>query len=707
MSHQVLKRTFSPLEVNCLDVRNRILMSSMHLNFDGDDKYERMADFYALRAKNGPGLIVTAGCSPDIPGRAEPKGFSIDCDELIAQHRKIVRAVHAAGDSKIALQLLHCGRESFHGRLVAPSPLRLPGSLFKPAELTHEQILETIENYGHAARRAREAGYDAIELLFSQGFLIHQFLSPHTNLRTDQWGGDRESRMRFALHVAESVRNAVGSEFPIVFRIPCLDMLDHGLSFEDSVALIEGLQPFQIDLLNISIGWHESLVPTLASAAPQAAFSSLALRVKRRFPHLLTCVSNRINDLRHAEELLIEGVADMVAMGRPFLADRQIVAKSREQRFDDVNSCIACNQDCLDHMFLGEEVGCSVNPECGTRIDGIEPDALPPGTRIAVVGGGLSGMSAAYHLRRRGAEVTLFERDEMLGGQMLLAARIPSKSEFLATVRHLARKVRHSGVKVLLEREFTSADARSGEWSHVVLATGTEPNFRAGDNPYADTAQLDGAVQVLSGYEVLRQDLPVAFPVVIYGGGGVACDIAKFLLNRSRRLDVAEAYLGAHQVESLVGTLPALPQADVQITIAQRSSKKVGYRLGRTTRWITMNQLEASGVRMLRSAVLSRSEGEALVFDIKGQAERLSARTLIVATGQQPRYEAVRDVLAAAGIPSTVIGAAGSTASDPASISSSMKSGYAFAMTFDPAPDVGALHPPCLRDLPLSPHKEC
>ncbi len=683
----MLENVFSPLCINGLEMRNRILMSSMHLNFETPDKYERMAHFYALRAVNGPGLIVTAGCSPDLAGRAEPNGFSIDSDALIPKHRHIVDAVHAAGDSRIALQLLHCGRESFHGRLVAPSPLRLPGSLFTPAELTHAQILETVAGYADAARRAVEAGYDAIELLLSQGFLIHQFLSPHTNHRQDEWGGSHTNRLRFAVRVAAAVREAVGPDYPIVYRIPCLDLLEEGLGYAEAVDLIQHLQPYQIDLLNISIGWHESDVPTLANVVPQAAFASLALRIKRQFPQLPTSVSNRINDLRHAEELLMDGVADVVAMGRPFLADRQIVVKSAEHRFDDVNPCIACNQDCLDHMFLGEQVGCSVNPECGTGADGSEPPPFPPGIAIAVVGGGLSGLSAAYHLRRRGAEVTLFERDSVLGGQMLLAAKIPAKSEFLTTVRHLVRQVRQSGVTVCLDRAFTAADARGGTWHHVVIATGTEPSFVTGDDPFTGHATTGGTapgLQVLSGYDILRDDLPVAFPVVIYGGGGVACDIAKFLLKRRRRVDVGEDYLREHDAERLVGTLPPLPASRSGVTIVQRSSKKIGYRLGRTTRWITMNQLEAAGVRMVRGATLQRTDGGDLVFGVKGGEERLPARMLVMATGQHICHAAVCEALQAARVPFTVVGAAGSSAAEPASISSSIQSGYGFAMAYSP-----------------------
>lgn len=650
------------------------------MSFHGPDQYERLGRFYALRAKDGPGVIVTAGCSPDVPGRATLDGFSLESDDLIPRHRVITDAVHAAGDAKIALQLLHFGRESFHGRLVAPSPLRLPGSLFKPTALTSEQIVEVIAAYGQAAARAVAAGYDAIELLFSQGFLIHQFLSPHTNLRTDEWGGDRAGRMKLALKVAAAVRAAVGPAFPVIFRIPCMDLLPNGLSFEDSMDLIEQLSAYQIDLLNVSIGWHESDVPTLAHVVPQAGFAAVAARVKQRFPGQRICVSNRISDLRAGEELLLQGHADMVAMGRPFLADREIVSKFRRGQYEEINPCIACNQDCMDHLFLGQEVGCSVNPDCSSPTEGEAAAPLPAGTRIAVIGGGLAGMSAAFHLRRRGAEVTLFERSARLGGQMQLAAKVPTKSGFSGTIRSLEVRLRKSGVKVLLDHAFTSVDMATARWSHVVLATGTQPNFTSADAGAIPGAEHQGSPQVLGWHEVLAHDLPVAFPVMIYGGGGVACDIAKLLLSRHDTLWHSGQYLRKHDATKLVGDLPHLQEAPREITIAQRSSKKIGYKLGRTTRWITMNELEGKGVQMVRSAQLEGVSRDGVNLRVAGAARLVRARTLILATGQSPQHEALAHELQTRGLRFTVLGAATPGQTEPASISLSIQSGYRFAM---------------------------
>lgn len=672
----ILRRCFSPISINGLELRNRLLMSSMHMNFEGADQYERFARFYRLRAAHGPALMVTAGCSPDYFGQVTKDAFRLDSDDLLAEHRKIVAAVHAAGDSKLVLQLLHFGREAFHGKLVAPSPLRLEGNIFTPYELSHEQILATIDAYGAAAARAVAAGYDAIELLFSQGFLIHQFLSAHTNRRTDQWGGPFARRLRFATAVAAAVRGAVGPAFPVIFRIPCLDLVAGGLSFAESLQLVDALQTYQIDLLNISIGWHESNVPTIANVVPPAGFAAVAARVKAAFPHLLTCVSNRINDLRHAEELLIEGVADMVAMGRPFLADRAIVAKSAAGRFDEINYCIACNQDCLDQVFVGKVVGCAVNPECSSATEGDPLPALSGEPAVAVVGGGLSGMACALVLARRGAKVTLFESACQLGGQLLLAAAIPGKAEFLRTVRYYAGQLRANGVAVRLDHEFGESDVDHGNWRHVVLASGTQPT------PWSPPS---GATQRIVGYrELFHDNLPVEYPVLIVGGGGVACDAAKLLLSRPGRVRASEDYLAYHQAENLVGMLGAMPApaGDRSITLLQRSTKKFAYKIGNTTRWIVVDELQRHGVKFKRGATIKACHGDAVVISLAdGSEQSLPARTIIVAVGQQPASEPLQAALAKAKIDYSIIGAArpelGKTgARVVASISASIRSGY-------------------------------
>lgn len=667
----VLSKILSPVRINRMDLDNRVLMSSMHMNFEGPRQYDRLAHFYRVRAAGGPGLIVTAGCSPDLVGRAMPDGFSLHSDEGIVEHRRIVDAVRSQNGSRLALQLLHFGREAFHGQLVAPSALRLEGNLFTPRALEHDEILAVIASFGQAATRAMAAGYDAIEIVFSQGFLIHQFLSAHTNHRTDCWGQSLENRMRFACEVAREVRRAVGSGYPLIFRIPCLDMVSGGLSFADSCALTRKLEPFQIDLLNISIGWHESDVPTIAMAVPQAGFSALAARVKHAFPHLLTCVSNRINDLRHGEELLADGVADIVAMGRPFLADAQIVAKAAAGAHAAVTRCIGCNQDCLDNVFQGKVVSCSVNPACSMPEEGLAPQALPGRPEIAVVGAGIAGMACAKRLSERGARVTLFERSPRLGGQMTLASRIPGKGEFFDVVMAYEQALRDLKVDIRLGQAFGAAEYCMRPWARVVLAVGSEPNAWAPETP--------GALRVLDFEQLLAGELPVEYPVVILGGGGVAVDTAKYLLARPTRLAASAAYLKSRDVEQYVGPLGELQPPARDITIVQRSTKKLAYKLGRTTRWIALHELQSKGTKFIRGASVARcGDAEIELALVDGSRRTVAARTVVVCAGQHSLAEPLMAQLGA-DVKLDVIGAARQDSAHPASISSSIRGAYDYA----------------------------
>ncbi len=652
----LLSNLFRPILINKMALPNRVLMGSIHLNMDEfADQYERKAHFYATRSRGGAALIVTAGCSPNAAGNTGPHGFSLDSDALIDKHALLTAAVHREG-GKIALQLLHFGREAFHGNLVSASPLRLDANIFTPRELSEQDILQTIDDFASAAVRAVAAGYDAIELIYSQGFLVHQFLALHTNHRTDRWGGSLENRMRFALEITRRVRAAVGPDFPLLFRIPCLDLLPDGLPHEDTIALITALQPYGIDLLNVSIGWHESAVPTIAMVVPRAGFSAVAACIKARFPALTVCVSNRINEPRLAEQLLQDGVADMVSMARPFLADPDIMRKARANQFDLINTCIACNQSCLDYVFTGHPVGCSVNPECGDVNEGqLTPFARP--RKIAVVGGGLAGMAAALYAANRGADVELFEQSLALGGQLNMARSIPRKDEFGETVRYFEKSLMAKGVTVRYGRTVDADVLAKGGWDHVFIATGTTPAIPA-NLPGADGAH------VLTFDQVLRDKIPVQFPAVVIGGGGVACDLAKYLAyeyaqrhQESTHLRevatsfdakfVADAYFEA-------GTPPAAP-----VTVLQRSSKKFAYKLGRTTRWIVMKALEDASVRMLKGQdILGITADGVQVLDRKTKTgELVAARTVILAAGQTP-LRALEALCDAAGMPCTIVGAA-------------------------------------------------
>lgn len=670
---QRLPLLFQPLRLQQLELPNRVLMSSMHLNLDDcEDAYGRMAAFYTLRAAGEVGLIITAGCAPNVAGRATPNGFSLDSDSLLSEHRRITDAVHAVG-GRIALQILHFGREAFHGGLVSASSARLVSNLFTPRALLDAEIEATIGDFADCAQRAVSAGYDAIEVVFSQGFLIHQFLVPACNQRDDQWGGSFDHRSRLAVRVAEAVRARVGPIFPLIFRVPCLDLLQGGLSTEESRQLIRNLTPYGIDLLNVSIGWHESDTPTIAMSVPRAAFAGVAAGLRKEFPQLKVAVSNRINDPCTAEQLLQDGVADVIAMARPFLADPQWVTKARQGKLDAINTCIACNQSCLDYVFTGEPVGCSVNPDCNLPGEGQYP-VLKHSWRVAVVGGGIAGMGAALFLARRGARVVLFETAMALGGQLQLAARVPGKQEFAETVRYYAHAMREAGVEVRLGLAFMP-QADDG-WDHVVLAQGSQPRALAA------VPGID-ADHVLDYLDVLQRDLPVKFPVVIIGGGGVACDVAKYLLDRRPQLHAAgQAYLQEH------GCIVPPPNAQEQagsITLLQRSSRKFAHRLGRTTRWIVMQSLQGMGVAFRNQIELRAIEpGQVRVLDRRtGQEQTIAAQTVVLAAGQEPVAAPVAE-LARLGIPFTHLGAARpmDAGSDNVNLTSALQGAYRLAMSF-------------------------
>lgn len=630
----LLRRLFSPIKLNRLTIPNRILMSSMHLNFDDmPDQYERMAEFYALRARKEVGLIVTAGCGPNVEGMASANGFGLDCDDRIDKHRKITAAVHHEG-GRIALQILHFGREAFHGRIVSSSPERLPSNMFTPRALSESEIAAAIVAFADCADRAVKADYDAIELIFSQGFLVHQFLAPACNKRTDRWGGSFDNRARLAMEIAAAVRARVGADYPLIFRIPCMDLLDGGLTPEESLALIEKLMPFGIDLLNVSIGWHESSTPTIAMTVPRAAFASAARYVRNRFPSLKIATSNRINDPRIGEQLLIDGYADVIAMGRPFLADPELVTKAKVNAFDEINTCIACNQSCLDYVFTGQPVGCSVNPDCGLPGEGQYPPLAHP-LNVAVAGGGVAGMGAALFLARRGARVVLFEASDALGGQLKMAARIPEKGEFAETVCFYSGAVRRAGVEIRLGESFNETSLESVAWDHVVLAHGSVPRR-------LDRIPGLNLPHVVDYTDVLERGYPVAFPVVIIGGGGVACDVAKYLdkqhsLLRENGHRYLKAQTEAFDIDRYLDADTRVNEfAGLAITLLQRSSRKIGYRVGRTTRWILMQAIEKAGVAMRNQVdVLEVKPDAVIIYDRARKSNvELPARTVIVAAGQ-------------------------------------------------------------------------
>ncbi len=675
-----LTHLFSPVQINKLVLNNRSMMSSIHLNLEElghDEQFERMAKFYALRARHGAGLIVTAGCAPDAIGAFIHNGFSLKNESEVRRHRWITDAVHAEG-GRIALQIMHFGREAVHGEMVSASDCKLASSIFKPRGMEEAEILKLIEDYAICAGRAIEAGYDAIELIFSQGFLVHQFLAPATNKRTDRWGGSLENRMRLAIEITRVVRARVGLDFPIIFRIPCMDLQEGGLEAKEVLTLIAHLKPYGIDLLSVSIGWHDSYVPTIAMVAPRAAFASATRMVRSRFPDLKLCASNRINDPRVAEQLIMDGVADMVAMARPFLADAAIIGKARVNDFDNINPCIACNQNCLDYVFAGEPVGCSVNPQAVRAEEGVYAPLSKP-MHIAVVGGGIAGMGAALFLAHRGAKVDLFEETTNLGGQLQLAIAVPDKTEFAGTVNYYRQALLRIGVSIHLAKRFDATAEEARRFDHVIVATGCTPRK-------PDLVPGIDLPHVRQYTDVLGDHCPIKFPVVVIGGGGVGCDVAKYVIKRSDEIrQGSQKYLTDRVMgDSVKLQLDSdLPRTGA-VTIVQRSSRKFAMRLGRTTRWIQMEDMQRMGVVMRnRLEILRITEEGVEIRDKKtNQVEMIPALTVILAAGHTPRVDLV-GILTERSIPHSVIGSASTEGSVDLStnISSALGSAYTTAMS--------------------------
>jgi 2,4-dienoyl-CoA reductase (NADPH2) len=658
MLKNMLKALFSPVTINKLVVPNRLMMSGMHLGMENViDIYERMAHFFSLRAKGGVGLIVVGGCSPNTAGKGRLKGnFSIESDDQIRLHQKITDAIHRY-DSRTALQICHFGRESFHGKNVSASAVRAEGILYKPKEMSQQVILQTITEFGKAAQRAQAAGYDAVEIVGSQGFLLHQFLSRATNIRQDQWGGRFENRLRFTLEVLKAVRQQVGNDFPIIYRLPALDLIDHGSSLEEVKTLHQQVLKAGIDMINVGIGWHDSKMPTIAMTVPRAAFCIVARSIKHLSPsHIPIAVSNRINDPIVAEELLINKTADIIAMGRPLLADPDLLSKSRDNRFEKINTCIACNQGCLDHALKGKRVMCMVNPNCGSAEEGHYERVRRPKC-IGVIGGGIGGMSAALTLAKRGHRVSLFEQGHKLGGQLLLAAKVPGKSEFLETIRYFQNSLIDLDVNIYLNRKITPMDFVESDFDHLIFATGCIPK-----RIELEGSELD---HVYSFDEILKFDIPVTPPVIVVGAGAIAINTAYYLKKKENRLiKRSERFLLNQVPTAFMDEYRDADHFHPQLIMLNRSGKKMGRTIGPTTRWIWIQKILQSGIKVInRVKIIRILENQIEIEPIKGSCVKtkkyerqiLPARTVILAVGQIYDNRLAR-MVSELGVPYSVVG---------------------------------------------------
>ncbi|MDQ0814895.1 2,4-dienoyl-CoA reductase (NADPH2) [Streptomyces sp. B3I7] len=641
----------SPLDLGFVTLPNRVLMGSMHIGLEeAEGGFARMAEFYAARARGGVGLIVTGGIAPNEAGRPHEGGAKLTTEAEADQHRVITDAVHREG-GRIALQLLHFGRYAYHPDLVAPSPLQAPISPFAPRELTDAEVEETIEDYVRAATLARRAGYDGVEIMGSEGYLVNEFVAARTNHRTDRWGGPYENRMRFPVETVRRVREAVGEDFILVYRLSMLDLVPGGSSPEEVVTLAKAVEAAGATLLNTGIGWHEARIPTIAGSVPRGAFTWVTERLMGQVSVPLV-TTNRINTPELAERVLAEGRADMVSMARPFLADADFVAKAAAGAPDTINTCIGCNQACLDHTFSGRITSCLVNPRACHETELV----LTPTRRrrrIAVVGAGPAGLACAVAAAERGHEVVLYDAAGEIGGQLNVARKVPGKQEFDETLRYFRTQLRLRGVQVRLNTRADVGDLM--EYDEVVVATGVTP--RVPDLPGVDHPS------VLGYLDVLRDGAPVGERVAILGAGGIGFDVAEYLTDGGEGAGTdPETYFRHWGVDTEYRTpggltTPRRPAPPRTVHLLQRRTTKVGAGLGKTTGWIHRTELRHRGVTMVPGVTYRRIDDAGLHLSVDGADRVLEVDTIVLCTGQEPRRD-LYDALTAAGRTAHLIGGA-------------------------------------------------
>ncbi|MFP5595334.1 FAD-dependent oxidoreductase [Kluyvera sp. 142486] len=634
---------FAPLDLGFTQLKNRVLMGSMHTGLEEyPDGAERLAAFYAERARHGVALIVSGGIAPDATGVGMAGGAMLNDVSQLPHHRTITDAVHQEG-GKIALQILHTGRYSYQLNLVAPSPLQAPINRFTPRELTHEGILGLIDDFARCAQLAREAGYDGVEVMGSEGYLINEFLAARTNQRDDQWGGSYDNRMRFAVEVVRAVRQRVGKDFIIIYRLSMLDLVDNGGTFDETVRLAQAVEAAGATIINTGIGWHEARIPTIATPVPRGAFSWVTRKLKGRVTIPLV-TTNRINDPQVADDILARGDADMVSMARPFLADAELLSKAQSGRSDEINTCIGCNQACLDQIFVGKVTSCLVNPRACHET---KMPILPAVTRknLAVVGAGPAGLAFAINAAARGHQVTLFDASAEIGGQFNIAKQIPGKEEFYETLRYYRRMIDVTGVTLKLNQRVSADDLLS--FDEVILSTGIAPR----------TPPIDGIdhPKVLTYLDVLRDKAQVGQRVAIIGCGGIGFDTAMYLSQPGEPTsqNIAEFCVewgidtSLQQAGGLRPEGPHLARSPRQIVMLQRKASKPGEGLGKTTGWIHRTTLLSRGVKMIPAVSYQKIDDEGLHVEIGGEAQLLAVDNVIICAGQEPNRTLHEPLLAA------------------------------------------------------------
>jgi 2,4-dienoyl-CoA reductase (NADPH2) len=643
----------APLDLGFTTLRNRVLMGSMHTGLeDKASDYDKLAAFFAERARGGVGLIVTGGIAPNLQGWLKPMSGTMSMPWHVARHRKVTRAVHAEG-GKICMQILHAGRYAYQPFSVAPSKIKSPITPFTPRALSAGGVERSIDAFVRSAKLARDAGYDGVEVMGSEGYLINQFLTPRTNKRTDRWGGSAENRMRFPIEIVRRMREAVGKDFIIIYRLSMLDLVDDAQPWGDIVTLGKAIEAAGATIINTGIGWHEARVPTIVTSVPRGAFSWVTRRMKGEVGIPLV-TTNRINMPDVAERILADGDADMVSMARPLLADPDWVNKAKASRPAAINTCIACNQACLDHVFENRRASCLVNPRaCHETELTITPTTAKK--RVAVVGAGPAGLAAATTLAERGHSVALFDRASEIGGQFNMARRIPGKEEFSETLRYFNHRLDETGVERRLGEDATVNTLTAGGFDTVILATGVLP--RALDLPGADHPK------VLSYVDVLHGNASVGHKVAIIGAGGIGFDVAEFLSEAapSPTTDVTRwtKEWGVDMTMATPGGLmPAQPEkAERQIWLLQRTAGRPGARLNKTSGWVHRATLKNKNVAMIGGVSYDRIDDAGLHVTVDGKSQVLDVDNVIVCAGQEPNRQ-LHEALVARGVDVRLVGGA-------------------------------------------------
>jgi len=649
------KHIFEPLDLGFTTLKNRILMGSMHTGLEEEKNgYEKIAAFYAERAKGGVGLIVTGGIAPNIQGWTGPFSARMSTKKHARNHKVITEAVHAEG-GKICMQILHAGRYGYHPLNVGPSAIQAPINPFKPFKLRESGIKRTIKDFVKSASLAKEAGYDGVEIMGSEGYLINQFIAKRTNHRNDDWGGSYENRIKLPIELVKQTREKVGKDFIIIYRLSMLDLVENGSTWDEIVLLAKEIEKAGATIINTGIGWHEARIPTIATSVPRAAFTWVTKKMKNEVSIPLV-TSNRINMPETAEKVLSEGDADMISMARPFLADPEWVNKAEQEKDDEINTCIACNQACLDHVFEKKVASCLVNPRACHETD-LNYVPTTQKKKIAVVGAGPAGLAASTVAAQRGHEVTLFDSESEIGGQFNIAKQIPGKEEFYETLRYFNKQIELHNVNVKLKTRVSAEELAMGEYDEVILATGITPR----------TPRITGIEheKVLTYIDVLKHKKPVGKKVAVIGAGGIGFDVSEYLAHEGESTSQnIDAWLNEWGIDKslearsgIEGVAKDIHPSPREIFMFKRSKGKFGGNLGKTTGWIHRANLKKKKVQFINEVQYDKIDDQGLHYTQGNEQKVLEVDNVVICAGQLP-FKELLEPLQAKGVSVHVIGGA-------------------------------------------------